>query len=296
MRITNRLFLLSALMLSACQVTSAAESDQLRVVTSSQIVGDVVQNIAGDLIDVTFLIPAGTDPHAYEPTPQDATKLAEADLIFINGFGLEESLQPLLSDQSERVVDISEWIEPLVMVEEGESGPDPHVWTNPLNVKVWVDHIARSLQDLDPANASAYADNAESFLVQLDELDVWAREQISQIPQAERVLVTDHEAFGYFADHYGFEIVGVVIPGYSTLSEPSAGELAQLENDIQDLGVKAIFVGVSLNPSLAEQVAADTNVQLIPIYTESLSNANGSASTYLEMIRFDVDAIVSALK
>lgn len=288
-------FLALGILLAACS-PGAAVSTQPGVVSSSQIVADVVGQIAGGLVETAFLIPAGADPHAYEPAPQDAALLAEADLVFINGFGLEETLQPLLDEQISKVVDVSQGIEPLVLVEDGESGPDPHVWTNPLNVKIWADRIAEALAALDPENAKTYAANAEAYKAELDELDAWASEQISQIPPADRVLVTDHEAFAYFAERYGFEILGVVIPGYSTLSEPSAGELAELETSIRDLGAKAIFVSVSLNHSLAEQVAADTGVHLIPLYTESLSDAGGPAPTYLQMIRFDVEAIVAALK
>lgn len=296
MRFAHLVLLPAALLFAACISAGPSDPGKIKVVASSQIVGDVVGVITGDLVDVTFLIPAGTDPHAYEPAPQDATRLAEADLVFINGLGLEEALQPLLNDQADKVVDISEGVEPLVLAEEGESGPDPHVWTNPLNVKIWADSIARALAGLDQQNAAIYEANAEAYKSDIEELNIWAVEQIAQIPVEQRVLVTDHEAFGYFAVHYGFEIVGVVIPGYSTLSEPSAGDLAELETSIRDLGVKAIFVGVSLNLSLAEQVADDTDVQLVPIYTESLSETNGPAPTYLEMIRYDVGAIVAALK
>jgi ABC-type Zn uptake system ZnuABC Zn-binding protein ZnuA len=291
-----RLILLSVVLLSACTPTSQADSEKIQIVTSSQIVGDVVSNISRDLVDVTFLISPGTDPHAYEPAPRDAAQLAEADLIFINGLGLEETLQPLLNEHAKKTVDVSAGIQTLVLVEEGESGPDPHVWTNPQNVKLWVDNIAEALAELDPQNADAFATNAVEYKTELDQLDEWAMAQIAQIPAEERVLVTDHEAFGYFAEHYGFEIVGVVIPGYSTLSESSAGELAALETAIDEMHVQAIFVGVSMNPSLANQVAQDTGVQLIPIYTESLSDASDPASTYLEMIRFDVETIVAALK
>jgi ABC-type Zn uptake system ZnuABC Zn-binding protein ZnuA len=257
---------------------------------------DVASHIAADLVDVTFLIPPGTDPHAYEPAPRDAARLAEADLIFINGLGLEETLQPLLNEHMDKTVDVSAGIQTLVLVEEGESGPDPHVWTNPQNVKLWVDNIAEALEELDPQNTDAFATNAIEYKAELDQLDAWAMEQLAQIAPEERILVTDHEAFGYFAEYYGFEIVGVVVPGYSTLSESSAGELAALETAIDEMHVKAIFVGVSMNPSLAEQVAQDTGVDLIPIYTESLSEANGPASTYINMIHFDVETIVAALK
>jgi len=272
------------------------DTQELTVVASTQIVGDVVSSISGEQVDVTFLIPSGTDPHAYEPTPQDAVRLTEADLIFVNGFGLEQTLQHLLVDQQAKVVNTSEGISPLTLVEEGESGSDPHVWMNPVNVEIWADNIAQALTEADPANAQTYRENSEAYKSEIELLDSWVADQVSQIPEENRKLVTDHESFGYFADHYGFEIVGAIIPSYSTLSEPSAGELAQLEAAINQFGVKAIFVGVSLNPTLADRIAQDTGVQLVPIYTESLSDKDGSAHTYLEMIHFDVESIVAALK
>lgn len=295
-RIAFRLSLVTAAFLAACSPVAQSETGRIHVVASTQIVGDVVSAIGGDLVDMAFLIPPGTDPHAFEPTPRDAVQLAEADLIIINGLGLEQTLQALLDEQAEKVVNASDGIQPLTLVEDGASGMDPHVWMNPLNVKIWADNITQALGEADPVNADTYDANAAVYKAEIDELDAWAVEQIAQIPAEDRVLVTDHESFGYFADHYGFEIIGALIPSYSTLSEPSAGELAGLESSIQEFDVLAIFVGVSLNPSLAERVAEDTGVQLVPIYTESLSDAAGPAATFLEMIRFDVEAIVTALQ
>jgi ABC-type Zn uptake system ZnuABC Zn-binding protein ZnuA len=295
LRFAILIFLPLLILVASCSSVDQPDSAKLNVVASSQIIGDVVLAISGDLVEVTFIIPPGTDPHAYEPSPQDAISFAEANIIFINGFGLEEALQPLLAEHGDKVIDISEGIQPLTLHEEGESGPDPHVWMDPLNVKIWVDNITETLGAADTTNASTYSANAETYKAEIDELDDWALEQIDRIPQEDRVLVTDHESFSYFASHYGFEIIGTVIPSYSTLSEPSAGELAQLESSIQEFGVKAIFVGVSLNPSLAQQVAEDTGIQLVPIYTESLSDSNGPAANFLEMIRYDVEAIVAAL-
>jgi len=289
-------FIFSILLLTACSAVPETDTQELTVVASTQIVGDVVSSISGEQVDVTFLIPSGTDPHAYEPTPQDAVRLTEADLIFVNGFGLEQTLQHLLVDQQAKVVNTSEGISPLTLVEEGESGSDPHVWMNPVNVEIWADNIAQALTEADPANAQIYRENSEAYKSEIELLDSWVADQVSQIPEENRKLVTDHESFGYFADHYGFEIVGAIIPSYSTLSEPSAGELAQLEAAINQFGVKAIFVGVSLNPTLADRIAQDTGVQLVSIYTESLSDKDGSAHTYLEMIHFDVESIVAALK
>lgn len=295
MRLTT-VFIFSILLLTACSAVPETDTQELTVVASTQIVGDVVSSISGEQGDVTFLIPSGTDPHAYEPTPQDAVRLTEADLIFVNGFGLEQTLQHLLLDQQAKVVNTSEGISPLTFAEEGESGSDPHVWMNPVNVEIWADNIAQALTEADPANAQIYRENSEAYKSEIELLDSWVVDQVSQIPEENRKLVTDHESFGYFADHYGFEIVGAIIPSYSTLSEPSAGELAQLEAAINQFGVKAIFVGISLNPTLADRVAQDTGMQLVPIYTESLSDKDGPAHTYLEMIHFDVESIVAALK
>lgn len=296
MRLAKFVFVF-ALFLSACSSAHADSSSGLNVVATTPMLGDVVAVVGGDMINLAVLIPVDTDPHSFEPVPKDAARVAQADLIFINGPELEDFMQSLLDDAAGhgQVVTASDGIA-TIKFEGEEFGADPHVWTNPLNVKVWADNIADALAQKDPANADAYHANAEAYKAQLDELDQWANDKIAQIPADQRVLVTDHDAFGYFAAHYGFQIVGALVPSYSTQSEPSAGELADLETAIQQYGVKAIFVGVSLNPALAERVAADTSVKLVPIYTESLSAAGGPAATYLDMIHFDVDAIVEALK
>lgn len=285
-------------LLVACSAQQATSSGKLNVVATNSILGDVVQNIGGDLINLTTLIPVDTDPHSFEPAPQDAARVAQADVIFINGLNLEEFMQSLLSNAEGfgDVITVSVGIQTIVGEEEEFADADPHVWMNPMNVKIWADSIAESLAAADPANAAVYSANAEDYKVQLDELEALAQEQIAQIPVEKRVLVTDHDSFGYFLDHYSFQLVGAVIPSLTTGSEPSAGELADLEKAIQQYQVKVIFVGVSVNPALAEQVAADTGVQLIAVYTESLSGASGPAATYLDMMRYDIQAIVSALK
>lgn len=288
--------LIGLLALSACSPIGTNTSGALEVVATTQIIGDIVSVISGDHVDLEILIPPDVDPHAYEPAPSDAEKLELADLVFSNGLNLEESMSGLLTGLTS-VVAVSDGVAPIQATSGDEAGSvDPHSWMDPQNVKIWADNIASALAEADPANADDYRANAEAYKSQLDDLDAWAMEQIALIPQENRVLVTDHEALGYFAQHYGFEIVGAIIPSYSTLSEPSAGELADLETAIQQFGVKAIFVGTSMNPSLAERVAADTGVKLVPFYTEALSGTNGPAPTYLDMIRYDVGAAVESLK
>lgn len=289
-------FFVGVLLLGSCEAPASPASSELQVVASTQILGDVIRQVGGDHVNVTVIIPPDTDPHAYEPVPQDASRLAEADLIFVNGLGLEEALQSLLDANTERLALVSDGVPTLESTEAEEPGADPHLWMNPQNVKIWAENMAAALADTDPANADAYAANAKAYKTELDELDAWAMDQIAQIPEDQRILVTDHESLAYFANHYDFQVVGAIVPSSSTLGETSAGELAALEDTIRQAGVRAIFVGASANPQLAEQIAADTGAKVVVIYSESLTEAGGDVPSYLDLIRFDVEAIVGALR
>lgn len=328
-------FIVLALLLAACAPQAQAPSGGgLQVVASNPIIADVASQVGGEHVSVAALVPAGVDPHAFEATPQDIARLDGAALIFINGLGLEDSLESLLHEAEEtgKVVVVSAGIEPLGFEDdhahedehghegehddhehegehddhehEGEHdgdehqhhGEDPHVWWNPANIQVWVDNIAAALSAADPANAAAYQANAEAYKAELAALDGWIAEQVDGVPTANRQLVVDHQSLNYFAAAYGFESVGALVSSFSTLSEASAGELAELEHAMEHLGVRAIFVGNSANPALAERVSADTGVQVVPLYIETLSTAEGPAATYLEMMRYNVSAIVEALK
>jgi ABC-type Zn uptake system ZnuABC Zn-binding protein ZnuA len=180
--------------------------------------------------------------------------------------------------------------------EHDHEGIDPHTWTDPNNVIVWVYNIEHELSEADPENVKAYAANAESYEAELETLDSWIREQVAQIPDENRKLVTDHTLFSYFVGEYGFEQIGTLIPGYSTLAEPTAQELAAIEDAINELDVKAVFVGNTVNPALAERVAEDTGTKLIFVYTGSLTEPDGEAPTYLEYMRYNTNAFVDALK
>jgi manganese/iron transport system substrate-binding protein len=300
------------LLLAACTSVSQpnpSPTGSLRVVATTTIVGDVVHNIGGQMLSLTTLLPPGTDPHSYEPTPQDIALIADADLIFINGAGLETFMDRILTNSGTQA-EVRSVSDGIILREapQAESGEhqdedaheaeagDPHTWTDPHNVVIWVDQILEALGQLDPANQAVYQANAETYRQELAMLDEWIRQQVSVIPAPNRQLVTDHELFGYFADRYGFTQIGTVIPGYSTAAQPSAQEIAALEDSIRSLGVRAIFVGNSVNPSLEERIAADTDTQLVFLYTGSLSDPSGPAGTYLEYIRYNVEAIVRVLK
>jgi ABC-type Zn uptake system ZnuABC Zn-binding protein ZnuA len=292
-------------------VLSAADlvtGESLRVVATTNIVADVVRNVGGNHIDLATLIPVGTDPHTFEPIPQDIAAVADAHVVFANGAGLETFLDLLLESAGEDVpvVPLSHNIDLIQLEQEGEEEEaehehehnevDPHIWFDPQNVMVWADSIAQALSDLDPGNAEAYAANAAAYTAELAALDGWIEEQIAQIPEPDRQLVTDHTAFSYFTQQYGFEQIGAVFPGYSTLSEPSAQQLAALEDAIREYEVPAVFVGITVNPDLAQRVADDTGTQLVFLYTGSLSDESGPANDYLSLMRYNVHAIVDALQ
>ncbi len=299
--------------LAACSPSGEGATDRalaqdgsdrrLKVIATTSIVGDVVRQVGGDTIDLDVLLPVGADPHGFEPSPRDIAKIADADLVFANGAGLEEFLQPLIQNAGgkARLFEVSEGIE-LIEGQPGdehqdadEHGYDPHVWMDPNNVIRWTQNIEKALSENDPRNAAAYSANAASYREQLQQLDAWAREQVALVPPSRRVLVVDHLAYSYFAERYGFQQAAAIIPSFSTLAEPSAQELAQLEETIKKLKVEAVFVGNSVNPALAKRVAADTGTRLVSLYSGSLSDPGGEADTYLKYMQYNIAAIVNAL-
>lgn len=292
----RKLFLtLTLAALTACSApASTATSGLLAVSATTSILGDVARQIGGSRVEVRVLLPLGADPHAYEPRPQDVAALTDADLVLINGFGLEETLQPLLTN-AKKVITISDGITALPFTEE-EGGLDPHIWQDPNNVIVWARNIADAFEQADPSHAEEYAANAEAYIAELTALDAWIVEQVAQVPPENRKLVTEHATFGYFAARYGFEQIGAVVPSVSTGSSPSAQELAALEDAIRAGGVKAVFVGSTVSPDLSRRVAEDTGVRLVFLFTDSLSQAGGGAESYIEFMRYNVNEIVEALR
>lgn len=301
------LLIILAFVLAACAGATSLSGNEatgkLHVVATTTLVGDVVRAVGGDAIALTVLLPPGAEPHGYLPSPQDLTKLAQADVVFVNGLGLEEALMPTLASAvaDEKIVPVSDGIEVLELDEDNaeeqhDHGLDPHTWTDPNNVIVWTHNIAVTLAAADTAHSADYLSRAEAYKQELADLDAWIREQVAQIPDGNRALVTDHAVFGYFARRYGFEQLGTILPGFSALAEPSARELGSLEDVIRALGVKAIFVGNTANPGLAERVASDTTTRLLFVYSDSLSDANGPASTYLDFMRHNVSIFVDGLE
>jgi ABC-type Zn uptake system ZnuABC Zn-binding protein ZnuA len=296
--------------IAGLQPVSLDPGEKLQAVATTNIVGDVVRNVGGDRIALVTLMNIGVDPHTFVPTPSDTAAVHDAHVVFANGAGLEAHLQEMLESAGGNAaeVHVSQGIEflPPPGGDEQEPGSedlhahdeedaDPHVWFSVPNVIQWTRNIEHTLVALDPGNASYYADNAQAYIGELEALDAWIQEQVDTIPEAHRKLVTNHPVFGYFADRYGLEQLGAVYP-ISPSSSPSAQEVAALQETIQQYDVPAVFTENTVNPRLAQQVANDTGIELLTLYTGSLGGPGSGAESYIELIRYDVTAIVEALQ
>ncbi len=294
--------------------TTAVGGTSLSVLAAETFLADIAQNVAGDKVQVQSLMPVGADPHSFEPTPADVARVAECNVLIVNGAGFEASFNEILMNAGEQAQLIEaaagltsrtarEGEEAVVLDTDLADGGhhhdegDPHFWLDPTLVVKYVENIRDGLSQADPSNAAAYAANAATYIAKLNELDAWIKEQVAQIPPTQRLLVTNHESFGYFADRYGFKVVGTIMPSVSTGSSPSAQQLARLIDTIEQTGARAVFLETGSNPQLAEQVAAQTGVTAVTeLYSHSVTEAGGPAPTYLDMMRANTQAIVGALK
>ncbi|HEY5168163.1 MAG TPA: zinc ABC transporter substrate-binding protein [Thermoleophilia bacterium] len=297
------LLVIAGLLAAGCGTATGASSGALDVVASTSFLADIAQNVAGDRFQVQSLIPRGTDPHAFEPTPSDLKTVAGADLVIINGGGLEGTLLTTLQNAIGRstIVAASAGLtsrspkpgEPALAA--GET--DPHFWLDPELVKAYVKNIEAAFSKADPAGAAAYKANAAAYDKKLTALDAWIRQQVAQVPPADRKLVMDHASQGYFADRYRFSIVGTVLPSATTGDTPTARQLTDLVKTIRATGVRAIFVDATDNPQLAQQIGAETGVKVVTgLLDHSLTAPGGPAPTYLDMMKHDTRLIVEALK
>ncbi len=296
----------------------------LKVVATYSVLGDFVQRIAGDAVELAVLVGPDGDPHVFEPTPNDAVALARANLVFENGLQFEAWLDDLFTAAASQAtrVDVSQGVDVLAFAghdqdhedehmheneNEQENGAghdhehgefDPHIWLSPLNAIVMVENMRAALAAADPANADLFNANAAAFTEELQQLDAELRAMIDEIPVEQRKLVTTHDLFGYFARDYGFEVLGSALGSVTTeAADPSAGQIAELVEQIRSAGVAAIFVENVGNPALMERIAQEAGVALAPpLHTHGLGAAGSGADDYLGMIRTNVQIIVEALR
>lgn len=276
--------------------------DRPEIVVTTNILGDVVTELVGDQATVTTLMKPGADPHSFSLSAQEAASIENADFVVSNGLGLEEGVAQHLSQVDAAGIPhfvASDAFEPLAYTEgDAEGMDDPHFWTDPARMSAVVDALGeRLLADVDGIDQTALETSVADYSGQLEELDGWMQDQFDTIPSDSKSLVTNHHVFGYLAERFGFTVVGTVIPGGTTLAAPSAADFAELSADITSAGVSTIFADSSSPDDLARALATEAGieVQVEPLFTESLTPAGGGAETYLEMMRANTERITAGL-
>ena len=299
-----RKILLLLLFLSACSSPASDSPNSVSspkgapvVVASTTFLADIAQNVAGDRLKVESLLPFGADPHSYQPIPQDVARVSDSNLLIINGAGYEHFLDNILKNAGgERmVVEASAGLK--VREDAGdEHAIDPHLWLDPNNVVGYVENIRAGLVSLDPEGADVYKSNAQAYTIQLQDLDTWIRKQVDSIPAERRLLVTNHDSMGYFAERYGFTVIGTVVPGFSSDAAPSAQQMSALIDQIKASGAPAVFLDAAESTTLADQIASDAGVTVVTdLYFGSLTDGP-PAGTYIDMMKHNVTRIVGALR
>ena len=289
---------LASVLLAAGCGSSASDSGRLNVVATTTQIGDFVREVGGDKVDVHQILAPNTDPHDYEPRPDDVTATADAKLVFVSGDNLDAWMDKVVSDSGSdaKVVDLGAAV-PVKLPGES-SGPeasryDPHWWHDPRNAEVAVQTIAAQLDAAEPKDRATFDSNAATYESRLKRLDQGIASCIDTVPPAERKLVTDHDAFGYFAHRFGIQVVGAVLPSQTTQAQPNAQDLSNLAALIQRESVKAIFPESSLSPNLAQTIASQTGASSnYTLYGDTLGPADSTGDTFLHMEEANADQMV----
>ena len=306
----------AALTLTACSgassATDGASSGSLKVVATTTQLTDFASVVGGDDIELTGLLHAGTSAHHFDPSPADLLALGQADVLIVNGAGLETFVESAVeaSGFDGTVIIASDGIDEAlakkITAESGESHDhehaeaddhaeeahdhdhgdlNPHIWTSPRFAEGMVTEIATGLAAADPEHASEFTDRADTYVEQLQDLDTWITAQFERVPEADRVLVSGHDSLGYYLHDYGIEFAGSILPSFEDNAEPSAADMDALVQQIKDRGVKAIFVESSMSPKLAQTIAKEAGITVVDaesLYADSLGVADSGADTYLD--------------
>ncbi len=285
---------------------------------TTNILGDIVSQTVGDLADVELIMPLGSDPHDFAPSARQAEAMENADLLVINGAGFEEGMLDIIAnveDSGTETFTFADHVELLevdeVEVHEGDQaadddsgaaadehgGADPHIWTDPSRMIEGVTALAAELATVDGIDADALDRQVEAYVAELETLDADMEQTLATVADDQRVLITNHEVFSYFADRFGFEVVGAVVPSLTTNSEASAGEIEALADLMRESGTPAIFAETTQSTQLADAIAESVgdDVAVVELFTESLGEAGSSAETYISMMSINASLIADAL-
>lgn len=280
---------------AACTTEPAESGGTMRIIATTSIVGDVVSNVVGDQAEVSVLIPSGGDPHEFQLSAKQVAEVRDADLVVSIGLGLEPSIAQALEDATTdgtRVLELGPSVNPRSFP---DGSPDPHIWFDPVRMIDATRLIADNLATLD--STFDWSANAEAYANRLAETDKQITALIASLSADQRKLVTNHGSFGYFADRYGLEVVGVIIPGGSTLANPSSAELAELVRIINELSVPAIFAETTESSELALAIAGETTqpVSVVELLTESIAPAGQPGDSLISLLLIDTERIVAGL-
>ena len=265
---------------------------------SHSILADIARQVAGEEFQIDSIIPDGIDSHSYQPTPQDAARILSADVLILNGLGMEPFLKSILAEvkPTTLIIIATDGIESRKPVSSGSTivtEPDPHFWMDPIFVKHAAKNIESGFEKIDPKNKSTFAENLNGFDVQLDTLDQWIKDSLSTVPIEKRLIVTNHETLGYFADRYGFTIAGTVLEGSSSDSSVSSKHIQELVTLIKDRGIPVMFIEPTDDVKIAEQVAAESGIILeTGLITHGLI-LNGISMDYIGMMKHNVELIAN---
>ena len=279
--------------------TPAPAQDRINVVATFSILGDLVKNVGGDRVEVATLVGPNSDTHVFSPTPGVAKKLGAAKVVFVNGLGFEGWLTRLVKASGTKAPTVvaGRGVKTRKMEDEDHPGrmvTDPHAWQSIANTKVYVTNIRDALSKSDPAGAGTYASNAKAYLAKLDALEQEVKAAIAKIPADRRKIITTHDAFGYFGDAYGIEFISP--DGVSTDAEPSAKEVAKIIAQIKKQKTPAVFLENVTDPRMMQRIAKESGAKIGgTLYSDALSERNGPAGSYLDMMRNNVRELAKAL-
>lgn len=304
--------LAAILALASCSSSAPASEqragDTLAVVATTTQLTDFAAQVGGDDIELTGLLQPGASAHHFDPTPADLAALGEADVLIVNGAGLDDFVEDAVEasgfdgelvtaadglqlDEEEEGHDHAEDEEEHAGEDEhahedehDHGGVNPHIWTSPHNAEHMVEQIAKGFAEADPAQADDFEQRAADYIEQLEALDTWVHEQFEQVPAADRVMVSGHDSLHYYLEDYGIEFVGSILPSFDDNAEPSAADIDELVHEIKEHGVKAIFVESSMSPKLAQTIAREAGVQVVDaetLYADSLAEPGEEGDTYI---------------
>ncbi len=292
------LLLIFSLGLVGCRGPAAQEAegemDGLNIVASFSILADVVENITGERCKVEYLVPIGENPEDYELLPGEMRMASDADVIFINGMNLEGAMEGALDRSTGTpLITLTEGIKPIPL--EGDDAPDPHAWLDAGLMKKYVDNILTSLLEMDPAGEEVYRQNAEKYLLRLEELDTWIRDEVSRIPEKNRVIVVSENAYKYYGEAYGLQTEGIW--ELNSHEEGTPQQISRVVEVVQGNNIPSLFVETTVDRRYMETVSRETGVPITgEVYTDALGPSGSGAETYIQMMEYNTLVFLEGLK